>query len=181
MCVMNLALGQQLLPYAALKAEISGYALVLDRDDLPATVPARRSHRRRAFASLSLKDTAGIAGIYRLAAMTFYLTDAVHHADDGRQRDQSGVRHGRRGRVPYAYYLLAFVASTALALIARTLTERFIKNFVLLHGAAGFSRLLENSLNFFSKRAPGEIFSRFTSWQMAAGQKIELDNGLRTD
>ena len=40
---------------------------------------------------------------------------------------------------PYAYYLLAFVASTALALIARTLTERFIKNFVLLHGAAGFS------------------------------------------
>ena len=82
---------------------------------------------------------------------------------------------------PYAYYLLAFVASTALALIARTLTERFIKNFVLLHGAAGFSRLLENSLNFFSKRAPGEIFSRFTSWQMAAGQKIELDNGLRTD
>ncbi|MBX9330455.1 ABC transporter ATP-binding protein, partial [Serratia marcescens] len=30
-------------------------------------------------------------------------------------------------------------------------------------------------------RAPGEIFSRFTSWQMAAGQKIELDNGLRTD
>ena len=52
---------------------------------------------------------------------------------------------------------------------------------MLLHGAAGFSRLLENSLNFFSKRAPGEIFSRFTSWQMAAGQKIELDNGLRTD
>lgn len=31
--------------------------------------PAQR--RRRAFASLSLKDTAGIAGIYRLAAMTF--------------------------------------------------------------------------------------------------------------
>jgi hypothetical protein len=28
---------------------------------------------------------------------------------------------------PYAYYLLAFVASTALALIARTITERFIK------------------------------------------------------
>ncbi|WP_264986001.1 cysteine peptidase family C39 domain-containing protein, partial [Klebsiella variicola] len=52
-CVMNPALGQQLLPYAALKAEISGYALVLDRDDLPATVPARRSHRRSAFASLS--------------------------------------------------------------------------------------------------------------------------------
>ena len=70
-CVMNPALGQQLLPYAALKAEISGYALVLDRDDLPATVPARRSGRRSAFASLSLKDTAGIAGIYRLAAMTF--------------------------------------------------------------------------------------------------------------
>ena len=81
---------------------------------------------------------------------------------------------------PYAYYLLAFVASTALALIARTLTERFIK-ISCCCTAPPVSRLLENSLNFFSKRAPGEIFSRFTSWQMAAGQKIELDNGLRTD
>ena len=42
-CVMNPALGQQLLPYAALKAEISGYALVLDRDEIPAGAPAPRS------------------------------------------------------------------------------------------------------------------------------------------
>ncbi|MEM8266734.1 ABC transporter ATP-binding protein, partial [Morganella morganii] len=181
-CVMNPALGQQLLPYAALKAEISGYALVLDRDDIPAGAPAPRSGRRRAFASLSLKDTAGIAGIYRLAAMTFFISLTLFIMP---MMVASAINQvfAMAGEVafPYAYYLLAFVASTALALIARTFTERFIKNFVLLHGAAGFSRLLENSLNFFSKRAPGEIFSRFTSWQMAAGQKIELDNGLRTD
>lgn len=181
-CVMNPALGQQLLPYAALKAEISGYALVLDRDDLPSTAPAVRSHRRGAFASLSLKDTAGIAGIYRLAAMTFLISLTLFIMP---MMVASAINQvfAMAGEVafPYAYYLLAFVASTALALMARIITERFIKNFVLLHGAAGFSRLLENSLNFFSKRAPGEIFSRFTSWQMAAGQKIELDNGLRTD
>ncbi|MBU5414583.1 peptidase domain-containing ABC transporter [Serratia ureilytica] len=181
-CVMNPALGQQLLPYAALKAEISGYALVLDRDDLPSTAPAARSRRRGAFASLSLKDTAGIAGIYRLAAMTFLISLTLFIMP---MMVASAINQvfAMAGEVafPYAYYLLAFVASTALALMARIITERFIKNFVLLHGAAGFSRLLENSLNFFSKRAPGEIFSRFTSWQMAAGQKIELDNGLRTD
>ncbi|MCP1105646.1 ATP-binding cassette domain-containing protein [Serratia nevei] len=181
-CVMNPALGQQLLPYAALKAEISGYALVLDRDEIPAAAPARRSGRQSAFASLSLKDTAGIAGIYRLAAMTFFISLTLFIMP---MMVASAINQvfAMAGEVafPYAYYLLAFVASTALALVARILTERFIKNFVLLHGAAGFSRLLENSLNFFSKRAPGEIFSRFTSWQMAAGQKIELDNGLRTD
>ncbi|MBL5823481.1 ATP-binding cassette domain-containing protein [Serratia marcescens] len=181
-CVMNPALGQQLLPYAALKAEISGYALVLDRDEIPAGAPAQRSDRRSTFASLSLKDTAGIAGIYRLAAMTFFISLTLFIMP---MMVASAINQvfAMAGEVafPYAYYLLAFVASTALALIARTITERFIKNFVLLHGAAGFSRLLENSLNFFSKRAPGEIFSRFTSWQMAAGQKIELDNGLRTD
>lgn len=33
----------------------------------------------------------------------------------------------------------------------------------------------------FEKRAPGEIFSRFTAWQMGLLQKIELDNGLRSD
>ncbi len=136
---MNPALGQQLLPYAALKAEISGYALVLDRDEIPAGAPAPRSGRRRAFASLSLKDTAGIAGIYRLAAMTFFISLTLFIMP---MMVASAINQvfAMAGEVafPYAYYLLAFVASTALALVARIFTERFIKNFVLLHGAAGF-------------------------------------------
>ncbi len=82
---------------------------------------------------------------------------------------------------PYFYFLLAFVVSTTLAFGVRWITERFIKRFVVINSVAGFSRLLSNSLNFFDKRAPGEVFSRFSNWQMASGTKIELDNGLRTD
>ncbi|CAI2464661.1 Lactococcin-G-processing and transport ATP-binding protein LagD [Serratia ficaria] len=184
-CVMNPALGQQLLPIGALKAEISGYALVLDRDSAPAAnsaAQAERAGRGRRFAGLSMKDTAAIAGVYRLAAMTFVisLTLFIMPLMVGNAINQVFSTAGEVD-FPYFYYLLAFVISTALALVARTITERFIKRFVLLHSAAGFARLLDNSLNFFNKRAPGEIFSRFTSWQMAAAQKIELDNGLRTD
>lgn len=182
-CVMNPALGQQLLPFDALKAEISGYALVLDRDSAPAAASnVKRSGRWRAFSSLSMKDTAAIAGIYRLAAMTFFisLTLFIMPLMVGNAINQVFSSAGETD-FPYFYYLLAFLVSTVLALAARMVIERFIKNFVLLHSAAGFSRLLDNSLNFFNKRAPGEIFSRFVSWQMAAGQKIELDNSLRTD
>ncbi len=180
-CVMNPALGQQLLPYAALKAEISGYALVLDRDDLPATVPARRSHRRRAFASLSLKDTAGIAGIYRLAAMTFYLTDAVHHADDGRQRDQSGVRHGRRGRVPLRLLSAGVCGVHGVGADCAHPHRTLHQKFRVVARRRRFFSPAGKLTQFLQQARPGEIFSRFTSWQMAAGQKIELDNGLRTD
>ncbi|ANS44499.1 peptidase domain-containing ABC transporter [Serratia inhibens] len=182
-CVMNPALGQQLLPFDALKAEISGYALVLDRDGAPvAATNVKRSGRWHAFSSLSMKDTAAIAGIYRLAAMTFFisLTLFIMPVMVGNAINQVFSSAGETD-FPYFYYLLAFLVSTVLALAARMVIERFIKNFVLLHSAAGFSRLLDNSLNFFNKRAPGEIFSRFISWQMAAGQKIELDNSLRTD
>ena len=82
---------------------------------------------------------------------------------------------------PYGWFILAFVASSLMALGVRVISERFIKRFVLIHSGVGFSRLLHNPLRFFEKRAPGEIFSRFTAWQIGLLQKIELDNGLRSD
>lgn len=41
--------------------------------------------------------------------------------------------------------------------------------------------MLNNPLRFFEKRAPGDVFSRFIAWQGGMLQKIELDNGLRSD
>ncbi len=81
---------------------------------------------------------------------------------------------------PYAYYLLAFVASTALALIARTLTERFIKNFVLLHGAAGFLACWKTRSLLQQARARRDLQPFH---QLADGRRPEdrTDNGLRTD
>ena len=134
---MNPALGQQLLPYAALKAEISGYALVLIamRYRLvhrPAQRPPARfrqfkpeGHRRHRRHLSPGGDDVFIS--LTLFIMPMMVASAINQVF----AMAGGVAF------PYAYYLLAFVASTALALIARP-HRTLHQNFVLLHGAAGF-------------------------------------------
>jgi ABC-type bacteriocin/lantibiotic exporter with double-glycine peptidase domain len=184
-CVMNPGIGQQLLPIDALKMEISGYALVLDSEAQPdpqALANVKPSKRFSASDTMSLKETARIPGIYRLMILAFLisLTLFIMPTMVSSAINQVFSSAGETD-FPYFYFLLAFVVSTTLAFGVRWITERFIKRFVVINSVAGFSRLLSNSLNFFDKRAPGEVFSRFSNWQMASGTKIELDNGLRTD
>ena len=184
-CVMNPAIGQQLLPIEALKAEISGYALLLDKDSAPdahALSQVVHSKRMGALECMSLKETARQPGIYRLMLLTFLISLTLFIMP---MMVSSAINRvfstTEQTEFPWFYFLLAFAISTLLALVVRTITERLVKRFVATLSVEGFSRLLSNSLNFFAKRAPGEIFSRFASWQMAATQKVELDNGLRTD
>lgn len=184
-CVMNPAIGQQLLPIGSLKQEISGYALVLDNEAQPdpqTLANVKRSARFNALACMSLKETAKIRGIYRLMVLAFLisLTLFIMPMMVSSAINQVFSSVGETD-FPYFYFLLAFVVSTTLAFTVRWITERFIKRFVVINSVAGFSRLLNNSLSFFDKRAPGEVFSRFSNWQMASGIKIELDNSLRTD
>lgn len=184
-CVMNPAIGQQLLPIEALKADISGYALVLDPEtpaDRQAVRNAVHSKRLSALECMSLKETARQPGIYRLMTLGFLISLTLFIMPMMVSSAINGVFTSEQQKAfPWLLFLLAFAASTLLALGVRMLTERFVKRFVITQSVAGFSRLLNNSLTFFDKRAPGEIFSRFASWQMAAAQKVELDNGLRTD
>ncbi|MBU3894493.1 ATP-binding cassette domain-containing protein [Serratia rubidaea] len=184
-CVMNPAIGQQLLPLEALKQEISGYALVLDHEtppDAAALAGVKRSQRFSALECMSMQETSRLPGIYRLMTLAFLISLTLFIMPVMVSSAINDVfSSAGETDFPYFYYLLAFVISTSLAFGVRLITERFIKRFVVLNSVAGFSRLLANSLNFFDKRAPGEIFSRFANWQSAAGQKIELDNGLRTD
>jgi ABC-type bacteriocin/lantibiotic exporter with double-glycine peptidase domain len=184
-CVMNPAIGQQLLPIEALKAETSGYALLLDNDTAPdahALSQVVPSKRMGALECMSLKETARQPGIYRLMLLTFLISLTLFIMP---MMVSSAINRvfstTEQTEFPWFYFLLAFAISTLLALVVRTITERLVKRFVTTLSVEGFSRLLSNSLNFFAKRAPGEIFSRFASWQMAATQKVELDNGLRTD
>ena len=185
-CVMNPAIGQQLLPLDALKVEISGYALVLD-PETPASPDALKKveHSKRlsgALDCMSLKETANIRGIYWLMTLAFLISLTLFIMPTMVSSAINDVFSSAGNKdFPYFYFLLAFVVSTSLAFCVRYITERYIKHFVVLNSVAGFSRLLSHSLNFFDKRAPGDIFSRFSNWQMAATQKIELDNGLRTD
>lgn len=179
-CVMNPAIGEQWLPFAALKQEISGYALIVEPEQRLAADPAlaRPSMPR----VMSMQETADVPGIYRLMLLTFMVSltlflmptmvsSAINKAFSS--VESSGF--------PYGWFILAFVVSSLMALGGRAIAERYIKRFVLIHSGVGFSRLLQNPLRFFEKRAPGEIFSRFTAWQMGLLQKIELDNGLRSD
>lgn len=184
-CVMNPAIGEQLLPIAALKSEISGYALVLDQEAKSAAPPREKQKRTRRFRALecmSLKQTAAIPGIYRLMLLAFLISLTLFIMPVMVSSAINNVfSSGGKTEFPYFYYLLAFVVSTLLAFFVRSVTERFIKRFVVMQSVSGFAHLLTNSLAFFEKRSPGEIFSRFSNWQMAAAQKIELDNGLRID
>jgi ABC-type bacteriocin/lantibiotic exporters, contain an N-terminal double-glycine peptidase domain len=183
-CVLNPAVGEQWLPFAALKHEISGYALIVDPDnhELAGPVLPLPSKNEAAPKAMSLRETAAVPGIYRLMLLTFLVSltlflmptmvsNAINEAFSGTENSP----------FPYGWFIAAFILSTLMALGVRVISERFIKRFVLINGSLGFSRLLSNPLRFFEKRAPGEIFSRFTAWQAGQLQKIELDNGLRSD
>lgn len=183
-CVMNPAVGEQWLPFAALKQEISGYALIVEPDqaqtaeaDLPLPTETQSAPR-----AMSLRETAAVPGIYRLMLLTFLVSLTLFlmptMVSNAINQAFSSVENSA---FPYGWFIVAFVVSSLMALGVRVISERFIKRFVLVHSGIGFSRLLSNPLRFFEKRAPGEIFSRFTAWQVGLLQKIELDNGLRSD
>lgn len=182
-CVMNPALGQQFLTFDALKREISGYALVIDNEAESRPVSETKPSGKNAYLScMSLRQTAKIKGIYKLMTLAFLvsLTLFIMPIMVSRAINDVFISAGKTD-FPYGLFLLAFVVSSSLALIVRYATERFVKQFSFLNSTAGFSRLLNNPLRFFERRDPGDVFSRFSAWESAAGQKIELDNSLRTD
>lgn len=183
-CVMNPAVGEQWLPFAALKQEISGYALIVDphNDRLAGPVLPLTAETRPTPRAMSLRETAAVPGIYRLMLLTFLVSLTLFlmptMVSNAINQAFSSVENSA---FPYGWFIVAFIVSTLMALGVRMLSERLIKRFVLVNGSRGFARLLSNPLRFFEKRAPGEIFSRFTAWQAGLLQKIELDNALRSD
>ncbi|HEM6801130.1 TPA: ATP-binding cassette domain-containing protein [Citrobacter koseri] len=181
-CVMNPAIGEQWLPFAALKKEISGYALIVDANTVRQATSLPLSTESTLPHAMSLEETARTPGIYRLMLLTFFVSltlflmptmvsNAINQAFSSAGSDS----------FPYQWFIAAFILSTLMAFGVRVISERIIKQFALVNSGTGFSRLLSNPLRFFEKRAPGEVFSRFVAWQSGLLQKIELDNGLRSD
>lgn len=176
--VMNPALGHQILPWTALKDEISGYAIIVDSTQ--ETYKRKNSKKSSIMRSMSLAETSNLNGIYNLMAIMFLsslglfimplmISQAINSAFSG-ETDFSIIQ-----------YCIMFLMSTLLAILSTYIGQRFVRNYSIYNSAYGFSRLLNNSSLFFQKRAPGDIFSRFSAWQNAAPNKIYLDNGLRTD
>ncbi|MBW7983274.1 peptidase domain-containing ABC transporter [Enterobacillus tribolii] len=184
-CVMNPAIGQQLIPAAALKEQISGYAVILPADyqpDQQKIKAAKREQRQKRLSFLSLRDTAAIKGIYRLMLIAFAISLTLFIMPIMVSSAINDV-YSSAGAIefPYLLYISVFILSSLLGLWVKFLSEGFIRRFILVKSASGFSSLLNNSLTYFEKRAPGDIYTRFLSWQNANGKKIDLDNVLRID
>ena len=168
-CVMNPAIGEQILPLAALKSQISGYALVLDNSAPKVLSPkmATPSQRSKRLQSLSLAETARIPGIYGLmlfsllVSLTLFVMPGMINMAMNQFFSSTSV-----SSFDWPLFLLIFIGSSALAVVLRIVTERLVKRFVILRSTMGFSHLLDNNLRFFDKRSPGDIFSRFAAWQM---------------
>lgn len=155
---MNPAIGQQWLPFSALKKEISGYALILEESPgaIAGPDPVIAGAQQEMPRTMSLKETAAVPGIYKLMLLTFpvsltlflmptMVSRAINQAFSDVQNTQ----------FPYLWFILAFVVSTLLALGVRVISERFIRRFVLLKSDIGFSRLLNNPLRFFENARRG--------------------------
>lgn len=88
-------------------------------------------------------------GIYRLMLLTFLVSLTLFlmptMVSNAINQAFSSVASSD---FPYGWFILAFVASSLMALGVRVISERFIKRFVLIHSGVGFSRLLHNPLRF---------------------------------
>lgn len=75
-CVMNPAIGQQWLPFSALKKEISGYALILEESPgaIASPDPVIAGAQQEMPRAMSLKETAAVPGIYKLMLLTFLVS-----------------------------------------------------------------------------------------------------------
>lgn len=110
-CVMNPAIGQQWLPFSALKREISGYALIVEpsADTTIKVNPALTTGQEQTPRAMSLKETAVVPGIYKLMLLTFLVSLTlflmpmmVSHAINQAFSDVGNTQF------PYLWFILAF-------------------------------------------------------------------------
>ncbi|WP_340577972.1 hypothetical protein, partial [Staphylococcus aureus] len=147
---MNPAIGEQWLPFAALKKEISGYALIVDANtarqatSLPLSTESTLPH------AMSLEETARTPGIYRLMLLTFFVSltlflmptmvsNAINHAFSSAGSES----------FPYHWFIASFILSTLMSFGVRVIRELIIKQFAHVNIGKGFSLMLSNTLSFY--------------------------------
>ena len=179
-CVLNPAMGSQLLTYNSLKKNISGYALILSN---PVTVNQQQyNSKNELLKTLTLKHTSSIPGIYRLLALTFLMSLTVFIMPSMVNNMMNAfLTKGIEDKSQYIYYFVAFVLSSLLAIFVRAYSEKLIKNDSLKKSATGFLKLMSHPVQFYERRAPGDIYSRYISWVNSLSLKISTDNILRCD
>ncbi len=183
-CVLNPALGAQMLSFDALKQEISGYALIVEEGEkiAPKAGWVSRAKQPRLPAWISVKATSAVPYVYRLMLSTFAISLAVFIIPAIMSSSLNSLyNHSGPVEVPWKYYIFAFFAIAGVELLNGIFSANVIKHFSHTSSAKGFMRLMQQPLRYYHKRNSGEIYSRFTHWCGALNQKITLDNTLRID
>lgn len=183
-CVLNPALGAQMLSFDALKREISGYALIVEEGESisPNTGWALYKKSSRLPGWISIKSTSAVPSIYRLMLTTFVISLAVFIIPAIMSSSLNALyNHTGSADVPWGYYVIAFLATAGVELLNGIFAANIVKRFAHNSSATGFMRLMQQPLRYFHKRNAGEVYSRFTHWCGALNQKITLDNTLRID
>lgn len=183
-CVLNPALGMQLLTFDALKKEISGYALIHDEDNAVSTSNKwpQRTDKKILPAWLSIKSTAKIPFIHLLMVTSLLISMAVFIIPAVMSSSLNALfNHQNLDDIVWWYYIVAFIAVAGMDLVNSVFSANLVRHFSHTSNAHGFMRLIHQPLRYFQKRNGGEIYSRFSHWCVAQGQKIRLDNTLRSD
>ncbi|HFV5292553.1 TPA: cysteine peptidase family C39 domain-containing protein, partial [Escherichia coli] len=179
-CVMNPAIGMQILHYKSLMEHITGYALIVDGVE-PHKENYKYKHSIFDYISfLNTKDTSRIRGIYTLLFLTlivsltgFIMPLMVNKA----MNNAFGDNHSKE--FPVLMYFLSFLLAAFLGLAVKIYNEIIIKKFIKKESLLAFKNMISHPVHFYERRTVGNIFSRFDAWGNTLSQKIYLDNVLR--
>lgn len=184
LCVLNPALGTQMLTFDALKREISGFALIVEEEEKVAPGPgwALQKKKSRLPAWISLKATSSVPYVHTLMLTTFIISMAIFIIPAIMSSSLNSLyNHTGTIDVPWEYYIIAFLAISGIDLLNGIFSANITKRFSHTSSTSGFKRLIHQPLRYFHKRNAGQIYSRFNHWCGTFGQKISLDNTLRID
>uniref|UniRef100_UPI0012FFA83E peptidase domain-containing ABC transporter n=2 Tax=Escherichia coli TaxID=562 RepID=UPI0012FFA83E len=179
-CVMNPAIGMQILHYRSLMEHISGYALIVDEVE-PHKEKQKYKHNIFDYMSfLNTKGTSKIKGIYTLLSLTliisltgFIMPLMVNKA----MNNVFGDEHSKE--FPYLLYFLSFLLAALFGMAVKIYNEKIVKKFIKKESLLAFQNMMSHPVRFYERRTVGHMFSRFSAWVDSLSQKIYLDNILR--
>ncbi|MBA1025133.1 ABC transporter ATP-binding protein, partial [Escherichia coli] len=179
-CVMNPAIGMQILHYRSLMEHISGYALIVDEVE-PHKEKQKYKHNIFDYMSfLNTKGTSKIKGIYTLLSLTliisltgFIMPLMVNKA----MNNVFGDEHSKE--FPYLLYFLSFLLAALFGMVVKIYNEKIVKKFIKKESLLAFQNMMSHPVRFYERRTVGHMFSRFSAWVDSLSQKIYLDNILR--
>ncbi|MDD0832012.1 cysteine peptidase family C39 domain-containing protein [Escherichia coli] len=179
-CVMNPAIGMQILHYNSLMEHITGYALIVDEIEPYKENAKYKSSIFDYMSFLNTKDTAKIRGVYTLLFFTLIISLTGFIMPLMVNKAMNNVFENEHSKeFPYLVYFLSFLLAAFFGIAVKIYNEKIIKSFIKKESLTAFQNMISHPVRFYERRTVGNIFSRFQAWGDSLSQKIYLDNVLR--